>query len=192
MRKLTARKATIATGMVACLLAAAFLGSFSARAFAQQELEGAPPPPVPAGTHAWDFSTRTLAGQNLTMRSLRGHVTVVDFWATWCGPCRMSIPGLEQIYKDYRAKGVHVVGISMDTDTVAQVAPFVHAEHMTYTVAAYPKGNALAAIHYNAAGLPSIYIIDKKGVVRWSFSGFYPGIDHDMRIEINRLLAEKA
>lgn len=184
------RKPTAPTA--ACLLAIMFLGLISTGAFAQQELQGAPPPPVPVGTQAWNFATRTLNGQNITLSSLRGHVTVIDFWATWCSPCRMSIPGLEKIYKDYSPRGVHVLGISMDTDTLSQVRPFVHFAHMTYPVAAYPKGNMLAAVHYNATGLPSVFIIDQKGVVRWSFSGFYPGIDRDMRTELNKLLAKKA
>lgn len=149
------------------------------------------PPPLAAGTRAWNFHTRTLSGRPLTLRSLRGHVTVIDFWATWCFPCRMAIPGLEQIYQQYKPRGVRVVGMSMDTDTLVNVRPFADMAHMTYLVAADPQANQIAADHYRVAGLPSVYIVDKRGVVRWSCEGFSFDQDHLIRAELNKLLAEK-
>lgn len=155
-------------------------------------LDQAPPDPLPEGTQAWNFHTRTLDGQRLTLSDLRGHVTVVDFWATWCGPCAMEIPHLEAVYKEYKGKGVRMIGMSMDTDTAKQVPRFVRIAHMTYTVAVDPRPNSIACDHYNAGLLPSLFIIDQKGVVRWCAAGYHDGMMDDVKNELNKLLAEKA
>ncbi|HEX5322970.1 MAG TPA: TlpA disulfide reductase family protein [Capsulimonadaceae bacterium] len=156
-----------------------------------QGLSNPPQDPLPVGTHAWDFQTKTLNGNSLTLTSLRGHVTVLDFWATWCGPCRMAIPGLQKLHQEYSGKGLRVVGISMDTDTASQVPSFVRHAGLTYTIALDPDRNAVACEHYNAGALPSIFILDQKGVVRWSCAGYYDGQDGDMKAVINKLLAQK-
>src|SRR5579862_3549497 len=152
-------------------------------------VDQAPPDPLPAGTKAWDFHTKTIQGRGLTLTSLRGHVTIVDFWATWCGPCQMEIPYLEGVYKQYRGKGVRMVGMSMDTDTAARVPDFVREAHMTYTVAVDPGRNTLACEHYNAGTLPSLFIIDQNGVVRWSAAGYHDGMMDDVKTVLNQLLS---
>src|SRR5579883_859555 len=171
------------------LIPVALIVGSSPKVSAQGISDLSPPDPLPAGTHAWNFSTKTLDGHRLTLNTLRGHVVVLDFWATWCGPCRMAIPGLQEIYKEYKNKGVRVVGISMDTDTARLVPAFVRSQHMTYTIALDPQKNVTACEHYNAGSLPSLFILDKKGVVRWSCAGYYPGQDEDMKNMINKLLA---
>ena len=63
-----------------------------------------------------EFSLKTLEGQEMTLASLKGKVVLIDFWATWCGPCRESIPHLVTLYKNYREKGFEVIGVSVDKE----------------------------------------------------------------------------
>jgi thiol-disulfide isomerase/thioredoxin len=131
------------------------------------------PPPLPAGTKATDFASTTVDGKSYIFDSRAPHIKLVDFWATWCGPCRMSIPTLEHLSKSLKGSGVEVVGVSVDSSTADRVPQFAKAMGMNYTVLVDPKKNALAAATYNASGLPSLYIIDGKGIIRWSFSGYW-------------------
>lgn len=174
---------------LASTLAALALASF-VPATAQQMM-AAPPPPLPVGTRAPAFTTRTLGGQPVSLRGLRGKVILLDYWATWCGPCRMATPTLRALHQKFHRQGFSVVGMSMDqADTAAQVAPFVRAMHMTYPVTLSLVGNARAQADYHANALPSQYLIDKKGIVRWSQAGYSPDEGKELIALISRLLAE--
>lgn len=132
-------------------------------------------PPLPVGKRAPAFTTTTLAGKPLSLKSLRGKVVLLDFWATWCGPCRMAVPMLQSLHKRFAGRGLEVVGMSMDdASTSSQVKPFQREMKTTYTLAVNPKANVPVALAYNAEILPSLYLIDRTGVVRWSQSGFLP------------------
>ncbi len=85
-----------------------------------------------------------------------------------------------------------MIGMSMDTDTASQVPKYVRIAHMTYTVAVDPKRNPTIQDRYNAGLLPSLFIIDQKGVVRWCASGYHDGMMDDVKTELNQLLSEKA
>lgn len=160
-------------------------------AAAQNMLQN-PPPPLQAGTPAPAFQTRTLQGKPLSLRSLRGKVVLLDYWATWCGPCRMATPTLESLHKQFGKRGLAIVGMSVDqTDSLAQVRPFVKHFGMTYLVTASPQANGQAAANYHAHGIPAQYLIDKRGIVRWSQEGFAPDEGPKLAAKIRRLLAEK-
>lgn len=175
--------------LAAALAALALASSVSAAA---QGMMTAPPPPLPAGTRAPAFATRTLAGKPLSLASLRGKVVLLDYWATWCGPCRMATPTLRGLHQKFHARGFSVVGMSMDqADTAAQVAPFVRAMHMTYPVTLSLAANARAQSAYHANALPSQYLIDKKGIVRWSQMGYSVGEGQELTAMISKLLAER-
>jgi thiol-disulfide isomerase/thioredoxin len=148
------------------------------------------PPPISPGTLAPAFQVKLLNGGQLDSKALSGRPYIVDFWATWCNPCRMSIPGLEQLSKDYAPKGLKVVGISGDIQTARYVAPFVKEAGITYSVGLDPKHMPDIASAYNVAGFPSLYVVDKHGVVCWSLSGYYPGEEADLHRLLDRVLAE--
>jgi thiol-disulfide isomerase/thioredoxin len=151
------------------------------------------PPPLAAGTRAPAFVTKTVGGKTLSLKSLRGKVVLLDYWATWCGPCRMATPTLQALHKKYASHGLAVVGLSVDdASTVAQVKPFIKHFGMTYAVAAVPQANGKAAAAYNAQGIPSQYLIDKKGIVRWSQSGYSLNEKQELSKMIEKLLTEKA
>ena len=179
----------LAATLAATLAALSLASSLPAAA---QEMMTAPPPPLPAGTRAPAFTTRTLAGKPLSLRSLRGKVVLLDYWATWCGPCRMATPVLQSLHTQFGKKGLAVVGMSLDDNgSVAQVKPFVAAMHISYPITVGPAANSAAAHAYRVHGIPSQYLIDKKGVVRWSQSGFSYAEGPELAGRIRGLLAEK-
>lgn len=168
------------------------LASLAALPVAAQEMIAAPPPPLRAGTHAPPFASRTLDGKRISLRSLRGKVVLLDFWATWCGPCRMSIPGLVSLQRQFQPRRFTVVGISMDeADTRALVKPFAQKMQMVYPIALSLAANASAQKAYHAETLPSQYLIDRHGVVRWSQIGYSPDDRAELARRIQRLLAER-
>ena len=155
--------------------------------------DAGPPPPLPTGTRAPALSTSTINGHGkLDMARLRGKVVLVDFWATWCGPCQMATPTLQALHKTYAKRGLVVLGMNVDQpDTQAAVKPFLSHFRMTYPVAVLSPANVKSAMAYHVEGIPSQYLIDKHGVVRWSQSGYAPDEGRMLSALIQKLLAEK-
>ena len=157
-------KATVSTAFAAFLLPALLLAAKS---------QGAPP--LPSGSAAPAFTTKTLGGQSISLKSLRGKVVLLDVWATWCPPCRAATPMLQSLHQKFGSKGLQVIGLSVDDESsVGQIPAFKKQFKVTYTLSANPQGNQKIGQAYNAQGIPSIYLIDQKGVVRWSQSGYDP------------------
>lgn len=183
---------TINRLIVHTILFAALASALPLAASAQGMMQAAPPPPLPVGSHAPAFSTKTVQGKPLSLKSLRGKVVLLDYWATWCGPCQMATPTLQALHRKFGSQGLIVVGLSVDDpSTVAQVKPFIKHFGMTYLVSASPAMNGKAAAAYHADGIPSQYLIDKRGIVRWSQSGYSPAEGQELTIFIRKLLAEK-
>ncbi len=154
--------------------------------------QAAPSPPV-VGQPAPAFATVTTKGRPLTLASLRGHVVLMDYWATWCGPCKMAMPTLEALHRRFASQGLRVVGISVDdASTVGSVPRVVKRLGVHYTIAASPQDDIQAAQDYDAEAIPDQFLIDKKGVIRWAQDGFSPAEGPQLSALIQRLLAEKA
>jgi thiol-disulfide isomerase/thioredoxin len=158
-------------------------------AHAQTGIPPAAPPPLAAGVRMPAFTSTTLSGRPYSSHSLYGHVAVLDFWATWCISCKMDMPGIQKIYRDYAGRGVRVVGVSLDTDNASLVAPTIKSIGASFPILVSPKQNIVTGRLFNADVLPCVYIVDKHGIVRWSYSGDYPGEDNDIRALVNKLLS---
>lgn len=149
---------------------------------------------VKVGQKAPDFKLPSVSGKQVSLNDLRKDaskngapkVVLIDFWATWCGPCRNSIPHIQKLHEKYSKKGVSIVGISVDDKGAKVVKPFVEKNKLTYTILLDQKSEA--ADKYGVRAIPSIFIIDKKGVVRYIHEGFYPGLENKISKEIDGLL----
>jgi thiol-disulfide isomerase/thioredoxin len=150
---------------------------------------------VPTGQKAPTIGkVKLLNGKTVSLEQYKGKVVIVDFWATWCGPCRMAIPVLQDIHKKYGSKGVVVVGAS--NEDAGTVAPFAKKNGMTYTLAADPEGVSKAMETYKVQGIPTLLVVDKKGVLRLYEVGFDPRPATSTKTKLNalvaKLVAEKA
>jgi peroxiredoxin len=124
----------------------------------KEELHG-----VNQGNQALDFALENLSGEEVSLSDFRGEVVVLNFWATWCPPCRAEIPDLEATYQAYREDGLVVLGVSVE-DPVSLVEPFVAEMGMTYPVVLDKTGRVMK--DYRAPGLPISLIVDREGVIR--------------------------
>ena len=109
----------------------------------------------------------TLEGKTVSLSDYKGKVVLLDFWATWCGPCRMAMPGLQKMHESLKSKGLVVLGVSLDKNPPVQVPPFLKQMGITYpNVADNPKDPCSAK--WDVRAIPSLFLIDRKGnVVRW-------------------------
>ena len=115
-----------------------------------------------------EFVRKDLNGNNLALRSLRGKVVLLNFWATWCAPCLVEMPVFAKWQEQYGPQGFQVIGISMD-DNSAPVRRVLSKLKLNYPIA---MGDAALGEHYGGVlGLPLTYLIDRKGVVRALIQG---------------------
>ncbi len=136
----------------------------------------------------WTGLERVAGNAPASIGALRGKVVVVDFWATWCGPCRLTAPILSGWQARYGAQGLSVVGIT--TDDATEAAAFAERHAMKFGVLADPSATTTRA--YSVSALPTLFIIDKRGVVRDIAIGYDPGREAQMEALIKTLLAEPA
>jgi cytochrome c biogenesis protein CcmG/thiol:disulfide interchange protein DsbE len=115
-----------------------------------------------------EFVRRDLNGTSIDLKSLRGKVVLLDFWATWCAPCLIEMPEFATWQREYGARGLQVIGISMDDDA-APVRSLIGKMKLNYPIA---MGDARLGSRYGGVlGLPLSYLIDRNGVVRAQFQG---------------------
>jgi thiol-disulfide isomerase/thioredoxin len=146
----------------------------------KMDLVGAPAP-------AWT-NVSALAGAPSSIAQLRGRVVLVDFWASWCGPCRMLAPRLSALKEKLGAQGLTIVGIT--TDEAEKAAVFAEKHQMRYGIVVDGSGDTSRA--YGVSALPTMILVDKKGVVREVFIGFDPSGDARLEASLKALLAETA
>jgi thiol-disulfide isomerase/thioredoxin len=141
---------------------------------------------IGSGTGTPRFDVRTLDGAPLTSDSLRGHVVLVNVWATWCLPCRAEMPLLEAMYERHRERGFVLAGFSVDRAPPGTVATFARDRHVTYPIAIV--GGAELAAFGGVQGYPTSFLLAKQGRVRFRVVG--PIAPVSLELAVRRLLDE--
>ena len=180
-------------GLVLGLVLAGFVALFALLVWASIRSDG-----QPAGSgvndvfgeveiderEAPDFTLELLDGGALTLSDLRGSVVVVDFWASWCGPCRLEAPNLKQVYEEYRERGVEFVGVGI-WERPAEAEVYIEEFGVPYPTGLDIPGDIL--LEYGVKGIPEKYFIDRNGRVAAKFVG--PSSVEDLRETLDRVLA---
>jgi thiol-disulfide isomerase/thioredoxin len=115
-----------------------------------------------------DFTLPTGEGE-MTLSNLKGQVVYLDFWASWCGPCRKSFPWMNEMQKQYKDQGLTIIAVNLDKD-LKQARKFLSLYPADFTIAFDPKGDV--PLLYDVKGMPTSYIIDKDGNIHTTHIGF--------------------
>jgi len=140
---------------------------------------------IKVGQPAPDFSAQDLSNRTVNLADYRGQkVVLVDFWATWCGPCKMAMPGLQSVLDDFKARGVEVLSINQG-ESAAQAGGYIKSKAYGFHVLLDPD-SAIGA-SYGVTGIPTLVAVDKEGVVRWIKIGYSPD-DAPLRRMLEKLV----
>jgi peroxiredoxin/Cu/Ag efflux protein CusF len=140
----------------------------------------------PATLPAPDFTLPSLLAKSVRLADLRGKVVVLNFWATWCIPCRAEMPALDALYQLYKDRGLDVVGVNLDKLSTTTVEDFLKEVKVTFHVVLDPSWSTAQA--YKVVGLPTTYLIDRAGNVVVREVGERDWIDETSRRAVERLL----
>ena len=139
------------------------------------------------GKAAPDFSLPLKSGKQWSLSDAQGKVLIVDFWATWCKPCRESFPALEELYKKHKKQGFELLAINID-DTPDDVDDFLKSTGVHFKIGFDPGGEKIAGKKYPIPTMPTTYVIDKSGKVRHVHAGFHDGEPDELDAEVTKLL----
>jgi peroxiredoxin len=143
---------------------------------------------VEPGTPAPDFALRPFdATSPVRLSDYRGKVVLVDFWASWCAPCRQSLPLYEQLRAGFAAEDFAILAVNLDEDA-ADARAFLAQHPVKYITLQNPQGDIARA--FGLKGMPSSYLIDRDGVVRERHVGFEPADIDTLKREIAALIAQ--
>jgi peroxiredoxin len=146
--------------------------------------------PVPQPNPAMpSFELRLLDGRLVRSSDLKGRITVIDFWGTWCRPCLTEIPWYNEFYRDYKARGVLFIAPTVDSGTEAEVRTAIRNLGIEYPVAV-PSLKELDALGEIEA-VPTTWVINKRGELEEEFLGTFPGKHRTLRALVDRLLVGK-
>ncbi|MGI5309379.1 TlpA family protein disulfide reductase [Rheinheimera sp. WS51] len=143
--------------------------------------------PVSVAESAPDFTLKTLQGNNLRLAEQRGDIILINFWASWCGPCLQEMPKLDQLAKKYQALGVQVWGVNVETDNAAALA-YLDKLPVTFPIL-FDDANTVSAA-YSVKAMPTTVIINKNGEVSAVHHGYQSGYEKKYEQDIKRLLRE--
>jgi peroxiredoxin len=142
-------------------------------------------PSITPSVLAPDFTLHAMDGPNLRLQEQRGRVVMINFWATWCGPCRQEMPQLSKLYEKYKASGFVLLGVNVDDDARNAVA--VAAKLGVKFPVLLDTDKSVSKL-YDLATMPSTVIIDRDGKVRYVHRGYLAGYEDAYDKQIRELL----
>jgi peroxiredoxin len=139
------------------------------------------------GAVAPDFTLKDLQGRDVSLSSYRGHVILLDFWATWCPPCRATVPELVALETKYKDRGLVVLAVSLDEggDIPAKLSAFSREHAINYTVL---LTNEKVERMYNVDSIPTMYVIGRDGDIRNLHMGYMDNLKDIVSAEIDKLI----
>jgi peroxiredoxin len=141
----------------------------------------------PPGSPAPPFTLAARGGQNVSLEQYKGQVVMLNFWASWCGPCRQEMPLLESIYKKYNKMGFTMIGVNVEPDSNA-ANEWLKATPVSFPIL-YDRDSKVSKL-YDVAGMPSTVIIDRSGKLRVLHRGYKPGDENEYLDSIRTLIRE--
>jgi len=135
-----------------------------------------------------NFKLNSLDGKTVELKSLRGKIVVIDFWAIWCPPCRITLPLMNNIYEKTRGKNVEVFGISTDRVSSQKVRKFVEKNNLSMPI--LHDRNGTVSRKYGVRGIPTMFIIDQQGDIYDRHVGADRLLDKKVLRKIDQLLGE--
>lgn len=128
-----------------------------------------------------EVEMETLAGETITLADQKGKVIFLNFWATWCGPCRMEIPDLNELYNEYQQEGFLVIGVSVDNGGFSVVGPYAEREGIDYPLVMddYDLAGKLGGV----PALPTTFFINREGTIAGKEVGYFTREAMERRLE---------
>ena len=160
------------------ILPGIILAIFAASSLAASSLEGQAAP---------DFVLKSSGGENLRLSEYRGDVVMINFWATWCGPCRQEMPLLDDLYSRYERVGFTLLGVNIDDDS-RRAMKMIDELGVSFPVL-FDESKEVSKL-YAVSAMPVTILIDREGTVRHVHHGYKPGYEEKYLNEIRALLRE--
>lgn len=151
---------------------------FAASGLASSGMEGQPAP---------DFALKSSTGENLRLSEYRGDVVMINFWATWCGPCRQEMPLLDALYARYERVGFNLLGVNIDDDS-RRAMQMIEELGVSFPVLFDARKEVSELYEVNA--MPVTVIVDREGNVRYVHQGYKPGYEDKYLDQVRSLLRE--
>ncbi|MDH3748132.1 MAG: TlpA family protein disulfide reductase [Gammaproteobacteria bacterium] len=154
------------------------LAAFAASSLAASGLTGRPAP---------DFALKSSTGENLRLSEYRGDVVMINFWATWCGPCRQEMPLLDELYTRYERVGFNLLGVNIDDDS-SRAMNMIHELGVNFPVL-FDSRKEVSKL-YDVDAMPVTVLVDREGNVRFVHQGYKPGYEEKYLDQVRSLLRE--
>jgi len=134
-----------------------------------------------------DFTLKSASGENIKLSELRGQVVLINFWASWCGPCRQEMPLLDQMYQKYGPLGFTLLGVNVEQDT-KDAERMLKDAPVTFPIL-FDAQNQVSQL-YDVTAMPSTVLVDRDGKVRYMHKGYQPGYEDEYQTQIRALVRE--
>lgn len=134
-----------------------------------------------------DFTLKSRQGDNLRLEDFRGQVVMLNFWASWCGPCRQEMPLMDTIYEQYKDLGFTVLAVNVDENR-EEALRFLEKVPVSYPILYDPESQV--SEQYNVQAMPTTVMIDRNGNARFVHYGYKPGYEDDYEQQIRQLVRE--
>jgi thiol-disulfide isomerase/thioredoxin len=133
------------------------------------------------------FTLASRAGGEMSLAGLRGQVVMINFWASWCGPCRQEFPALDEMYRKYKPMGFAMLGINVESEQ-SDAERFLGIRPVSFPILFDPDNHVSHS--YGVSAMPTTVLVDRKGNIRWLHRAYKPGDEAEYIAQIRAMLRE--